>query len=60
MNLSDYKTRFRQVSLVHGVVILSNGSKAKIGSMTAGFEAFRRMENRLMTRRNPASSAWTR
>ena len=40
MNLSDYKDTIPQVFWYNGVVILSNGSKAKVGSMTAGFEHF--------------------
>jgi type I restriction enzyme R subunit len=39
-NLSDYKDTIPQVFWYNGLVILSNGSKAKIGSMTAGFEHF--------------------
>src|ERR1039457_4175016 len=39
-NLSDYKDTIPQVFWYNGVIILSNGSKAKIGSMTAGFEHF--------------------
>ena len=35
-NLSDYKTTIPQVFWYNALVILSNGSKAKIGSMTAG------------------------
>jgi type I restriction enzyme, R subunit len=40
MNLSDYKDTIPQVFRYNGFVILSNGSKARIGSMTAGFEHF--------------------
>jgi type I restriction enzyme R subunit len=39
-NLSDYKDTIPQAFWYNGVVILSNGSKARIGSMTAGFEHF--------------------
>jgi type I restriction enzyme R subunit len=39
-NLSDYKDTIPQVFWYNGLIILSNGSKAKIGSMTAGFEHF--------------------
>ena len=39
-NLSDYKDTIPQVFSYNAVIILSNGSKAKIGSMTAGFEHF--------------------
>lgn len=39
-NLSDYKDTIRQVFWYNGFIILSNGSRAKIGSMTAGFEHF--------------------
>jgi type I restriction enzyme R subunit len=39
-NLSDYKETIPQLFWYNGVVILSNGSKAKIGSMTAGIEHF--------------------
>jgi type I restriction enzyme, R subunit len=39
-NLSDYKDTIPQVFWYNGVVILSNGSKARIGSMTAGIEHF--------------------
>jgi type I restriction enzyme, R subunit len=39
-NLSDYKDTIPQVFWYNGFVILSNGSKAKIGSMTGGFEHF--------------------
>jgi type I restriction enzyme R subunit len=39
-NLSDYKTTIPQVFWYNAVIILSNGSKAKIGSLTAGFEHF--------------------
>ena len=39
-NLSDYKGTIPQLFWFNGVVILSNGSKARIGSMTAGFEHF--------------------
>ncbi len=39
-NLSDYKDTIPQVFWYNGIVILSNGSKARIGSMTAGIEHF--------------------
>ena len=39
-NLSDYKDTIPQVFWYNAVIILSNGSKARIGSMTAGFEHF--------------------
>ena len=39
-NLSDYKDTIPQVFWYNAFVILSNGSKARIGSMTAGFEHF--------------------
>ena len=39
-NLKDYRDTIPQVFWYNGVVILSNGSKARIGSMTAGFEHF--------------------
>ncbi len=39
-NLSDYKDTIPQVYWYNALVILSNGSKARIGSMTAGFEHF--------------------
>ncbi len=39
-NLSDYKDTVPQVFWYNAFIILSNGSKAKIGSMTAGFEHF--------------------
>jgi type I restriction enzyme R subunit len=39
-NLSDYKDTIPQVFWHNSFVILSNGSKARIGSMTAGFEHF--------------------
>jgi len=35
-NLSDYKTTIPQLFWSNAVIILSNGSKSKIGSMTAG------------------------
>ena len=40
MNLSDYKDTIPQVFWYNALVVLSNGSKARIGSMTAGFEHF--------------------
>ena len=39
-NLRDYKTTIPQLFWYNAVVILSNGSQAKIGSMTAGWEHF--------------------
>src|SRR5580658_4848456 len=39
-NLSDYKDTIPQVFWYNAFIILSNGSKARIGSMTAGFEHF--------------------
>ncbi len=39
-NLSDYKDTIPQVFWFNAFVILSNGSKARIGSMTAGIEHF--------------------
>ena len=39
-NLKDYKTTIPQVFWYNALVILSNGSQAKIGSMTAGWEHF--------------------
>ncbi|MDP3000363.1 MAG: type I restriction endonuclease subunit R [Bryobacterales bacterium] len=39
-NLSDYKDTIPQSFWFNGIVILSNGTKARIGSMTAGFEHF--------------------
>jgi type I restriction enzyme R subunit len=39
-NLSDYKDTIPQVFWFNALVILSNCSKARIGSMTAGFEHF--------------------
>jgi type I restriction enzyme R subunit len=39
-NLSDYKTTIPQLFWYNAVCILSNGSKANIGSMTAGWEHF--------------------
>jgi type I restriction enzyme R subunit len=39
-NLSDYKDTIPQVFWYNGIVILSNGSDARIGSMTAGWEHF--------------------
>jgi type I restriction enzyme R subunit len=39
-NLSDYKDTIPQVFWYNAFVILSNGSKARIGSMTAGIEHF--------------------
>lgn len=39
-NLSDYKDTIPQVFWFNALVILSNGAKARIGSMTAGIEHF--------------------
>jgi type I restriction enzyme R subunit len=39
-NLSDYKDTIPQVFWYNAFIISSNGSKAKIGTMTAGFEHF--------------------
>jgi type I restriction enzyme R subunit len=39
-NLSDYKTTIPQLLWYNAAIILSNGSKSKIGSMTAGWEHF--------------------
>ena len=39
-NLKDYRDTIPQVFWFNGFIILSNGSKAKIGSMTAGLEHF--------------------
>lgn len=39
-NLSDYKTTIPQLFWYNATIILSNGSKSKMGSMTAGFEHF--------------------
>ncbi len=39
-NLSDYKDTIPQVFWYNAIIILSNGSKAQVGSMTAGFEHF--------------------
>jgi type I restriction enzyme R subunit len=39
-NLSDYKDTIPQIFWYNAFIILSNGSKARIGSMTAGFEHF--------------------
>jgi type I restriction enzyme R subunit len=39
-NLSDYRDTIPQVLWYNAVIILSNGTKARIGSMTAGFEHF--------------------
>jgi type I restriction enzyme R subunit len=39
-NLSDYKTTIPQLFWYNAAVILSNGSKSKIGSVTAGWEHF--------------------
>jgi type I restriction enzyme R subunit len=39
-NLSDYRTTIPQVFWYNALIILSNGTKSKIGSMTAGWEHF--------------------
>ena len=39
-NLSDYKTTIPQLFWYNAVILLSNGSKSKLGSMTAGWEHF--------------------
>ena len=39
-NLSDYRDTIPQVFRYNAVIILSNGSKSRIGSMTAGWEHF--------------------
>jgi type I restriction enzyme, R subunit len=39
-NLSDYRTTIPQVFWYNGVIVLSNGSKSRIGSITAGWEHF--------------------
>jgi hypothetical protein len=36
LNLSDYRTTIPQVFWYNGIIILSNGSKSRIGSITAG------------------------
>jgi type I restriction enzyme R subunit len=39
-NLSDYRTTIPQIFWHNALIILSNGSKSRIGSMTAGWEHF--------------------
>jgi len=39
-NLNDYRDTIPQVFWYNGFIILSNGSKSKIGTITAGFEHF--------------------
>ncbi len=39
-NLKDYKSTIPQLFWYNAVIILSNGSEAKVGSMTAGWEHF--------------------
>lgn len=39
-NLSDYRTTIPHIFWYNGLIILSNGSKSRIGSMTAGWEHF--------------------
>jgi len=59
MNLSDYKDTIPQVFWYNAFVILSNGSKARIGSMTAGFEHFAEWK-KIHDEKESASLAWTR
>lgn len=39
-NLKDYKNTIPQLFWYNGLIILSNGSQAKVGSITAGWEHF--------------------
>jgi type I restriction enzyme, R subunit len=39
-NLSDYRDTIPQIFWYNAVIVLSNGSKSRIGSMTAGWEHF--------------------
>jgi type I restriction enzyme, R subunit len=39
-NLSDYRTTIPQAFWYNAIIILSNGSKSRIGSITAGWEHF--------------------
>jgi type I restriction enzyme R subunit len=39
-NLSDYRTTIPLIFWHNGLIILSNGSKSRVGSMTAGWEHF--------------------
>lgn len=39
-NLKDYKNTIPQLFWYNGLIILSNGSQAKVGSVTAGWEHF--------------------
>ncbi len=39
-NLSDYRTTIAQIFWHNALIILSNGSKSRVGSMTAGWEHF--------------------
>ena len=39
-NLSDYRTTVPQIFWHNALIILSNGSKSRVGSMTAGWEHF--------------------
>jgi type I restriction enzyme R subunit len=39
-NLTDYKDTIPQLFWYNGLIILSNGSQSKVGSMTAGWEHF--------------------
>ena len=39
-NLSDYRSTVPQIFWHNAVIVLSNGSKSRIGSMTAGWEHF--------------------
>jgi type I restriction enzyme, R subunit len=40
LNLSDYRKTIPQLFPYNGIIILSNGSKSRIGSITAGWEHF--------------------
>jgi type I restriction enzyme R subunit len=39
-NLTDYKDAIPKIFWYNGFIVLSNGSKAKIGTLTAGFQHF--------------------
>lgn len=39
-NLTDYKTTIPQLFWYNGLIVLSNGSKSKVGSVTAGWDHF--------------------
>ena len=43
-NLSDYKNTIPQLFWYNALIVLSNGSRSRIGSMTASWEHFRRVE----------------